>query len=111
MSAWDNAMLNRPRRRWPVYVAAAAIGAAIGIGVGATTHEPYQGAATITCRPAHIDDLAPEAIEAIGRLRWDYPAERIVIDQDTGIVRAWPVALVPSPCNTGIEEDEVLIIG
>ena len=67
--------------------------------------------ATITCQRVHIDNLAPEAVEAIDRIHWRYPAERIVIDGADGSVRALPVALVPPPCNPRIQEDEVLVIG
>ena len=67
--------------------------------------------ATITCQRVHIDNLAPEAVEAIDRIHWRYPAERIVIDEEDGSVRAVPVVLVPPPCNPRIEEDEVLVIG
>ena len=67
--------------------------------------------ATITCQRVPIDNLAPEAVEAIDRIHWRYPAERIVIDKEDGSVRAVPVVLVPPPCNPRIEEDEVLVIG
>ena len=99
----------RPR----YYVLAAAAGAIIGAGTAYHMDTPSPSATytqTITCQRVHIDDIAPEAIEVIDRLRWSYPAERIVIDHADGSVRALPVAMVPSPCNPEIQEDEVLII-
>lgn len=91
-------------------LAGATIGAALGIYLAAATQPDTAQPSTIICQRVHIDDLAVEAIEAIDRLRWRYPEERIVIDEADGSVRALPVALVPSPCNPAIEEDEVLII-
>jgi len=67
--------------------------------------------ATITCQRVPIDNLSVEAVEAIDRIHWRYPAERIVVDEGDGSIRALPVALVPPPCNPRIEEDEVLVIG
>lgn len=91
-------------------LAAGAIGAGVTLAY-VTRPGPDDYPATITCQAVPIDNLASEAVEAIDRLHWRYPAERIVIDHDTGIVRSWPVALVPPPCNPRIEEDEVLVIG
>ena len=112
-STWDNSMLHRPPRHRPISyaIAGAAVGAVLGTGLaamqaGGGTEYPV----TIECQRVHADDLAPEAVEAIDRLRWDYPAERVVIDERDGTVRALPIALVPPPCNTRIEEDEVLVI-
>ena len=99
----------RPRH----YILATAAGAIIGASAAYRLDAPPPSATytqTITCQRVHIDDIAPEAIEVIDRLRWSYPAERIVIDHADGSVRALPVAMVPSPCNPEIQEDEVLII-
>ena len=99
----------RPRH----YILSAAAGAIIGAGAAYYLDTPPPSATytqTITCQRVHIDDIAPEAIEVIDRLQWSYPAERIVIDHADGSVRALPVAMVPSPCNPEIQEDEVLII-
>lgn len=88
------------------------IGATIGLAAAAYTQPaggPYPS--TITCRAVAADDLAPEAIDAIDRLSWQYPAERILIDAADGSVRALPIALVPPPCQArGVQEDEVLLI-
>ena len=91
-------------------LAAGAIGAGIALAYVAQPG-PGDYPATITCQRVHIDNLAPEAVEAIDRIHWRYPAERIVIDEEDGSVRAVPVVLVPPPCNPRIEEDEVLVIG
>lgn len=91
-------------------LAAGAIGAGIALAYVAQPG-PDNYPATITCQRVPIDNLAPEAVEAIDRIHWRYPAERIVIDGADGSVRALPVALVPPPCNPRIQEDEVLVIG
>ena len=91
-------------------LAAGAIGAGIALAYVAQPG-PDNYPATITCQRVPIDNLAPEAVEAIDRIHWRFPEERIVIDESDGSVRAVPVALVPPPCNTRIQEDEVLVIG
>lgn len=98
--------MNRPL----TVLTASTIGAALGLYLAAATQPDPAQPSTIVCQRVHIDDLAVEAIEAVDRLRWRYPEERIVIDEADGSVRALPVALVPSPCDPAIEEDEILII-
>ena len=93
-----------------IALTAGAIGAGIALAYVAQPG-PNNYPETITCQRVHTDNLAPEAVEAIDRIHWRYPAERIVIDGADGSVRALPVALVPPPCNPRIEEDEVLVIG
>ena len=93
-----------------IALTAGAIGAGIALAYVAQSG-PDDYPETITCQRVHIDNLAPEAVEAIDRIHWRYPAERIVVDEGDGSIRALPVALVPPPCNPRIEEDEVLVIG
>ena len=93
-----------------IALTAGAIGAGIALAYVAQPG-PDNYPATITCQRVPIDNLAPEAVEAIDRIHWRYPAERIVVDEGDGSIRALPVALVPPPCNPRIEEDEVLVIG
>ena len=104
------AVVRETMDRKTVALTAGAIGAGIALAYVAQPG-PDNYPATITCQRVHIDNLAPEAVEAIDRIHWRYPAERIVIDEEDGSVRAVPVVLVPPPCNPRIEEDEVLVIG
>lgn len=101
-----------PRGMKATHLALAAGAIAGGTALAyATRPGPAATPSTIECRAVHIDNLAVEAVEAIDRIHWRYPAERIVIDEADGSVRALPVALVPPPCNSRIAEDEALVIG
>lgn len=100
-----------------VNVKAAAAGALLGVTIGvcagvATAPAPYTGE-TWACQRVHIDELAPEAIANVDRLRWTYPAQRIIVDDRDGTVRAEYVAMLPGPCFDAaqdMQEDEVLVI-
>lgn len=92
------------------YILATAAGTILGASAAYYLDAPPPSATSTICRAVHRDDLDSATLGRVESIRWHYPAQRIIVDRLDGSVRALPVYMVPSPCNPGIQEDEILEI-